>query len=367
MKIAVDKDIVGAREIFAQLGEVQLFDGWNPERERLSPCDALVVRSVTKVDEALLAGTKIRFVGTATAGVDHIDQNFLAAQDIAFTDAVGANANAVAEFVVASLFARKGERARELCVGIVGYGHVGQALAGKLDSLGIAYIVNDPPRASSHQDVEYRALTEILGCDVVTIHVPLVTDGDHPTRYLVDARALAQTNAECMIFNTSRGGVIDEHALKESIGAGNRCEAIIDCWEREPAIDHAMLSVAAQATPHIAGHSIEARGNAALQIAEVFASWASIRTPSLAIQAPDRKSLPGGSLADVLRAAAQLDYSEQCLREHYGSISAPDRDEFIAARKDCGLRVEFAAYDIASTDSSPDTVAALERLGFKIR
>lgn len=142
MKILVDENMPYADVLFRRLGEVQAVPGRPIPREALIGADALMVRSVTKVNEALLQGTSIGFVGTATAGTDHVDDNWLQQQGIGFSAAPGCNAIAVVEYVFSALMMmaeRDGFQLRDKTVGIVGVGNVGARLNLKATSSWCTY------------------------------------------------------------------------------------------------------------------------------------------------------------------------------------------------------------------------------------
>ena len=146
MKILVDENMPYARELFSRLGEVRAVPGRPIPMEALTDADALMVRSVTKVNEALLGDKAIKFVGTATAGTDHVDQAWLQQADIGFSAAPGCNAIAVVEYVISALLMlaeRDGFALTDRTVGIVGVGNVGGRLQKRLEALGIKTLLCD--------------------------------------------------------------------------------------------------------------------------------------------------------------------------------------------------------------------------------
>ncbi|MCB9750634.1 MAG: hypothetical protein H6713_11675 [Myxococcales bacterium] len=173
----VDDAIYGARAAFEPLAEVITAPGAAIDHDMLveTGAEILITRSVTRVDAALLEGTRVRFVGTATAGVDHVDQAALRARDIAFASAPGCNAPAVVHWVLTALTsacARAPARWRlhaaggRVGVAIVGYGNVGRRLARRLRRLGATLWISDPPlaRALERGDatLDARDRTELL-------------------------------------------------------------------------------------------------------------------------------------------------------------------------------------------------------------
>lgn len=243
---------------------MRLYEPPIPSRAQLRRAEVLLVRSVTRVDTELLKGTGVRIVGTATSGVDHIDQQALHEAGIRTFSAAGCNARAVAEYTLAALCALSARLGRELSkarAGIIGCGRIGSRVAAWLGILGVSCIRNDPPLAVLPSRVKYASLEETLRADIVSLHVPYTTSGAHPTHHLLGTSQLEQVPAGTILVNTSRGGVIDETALLAHLQR-NRLHAIIDTWQNEPDINRDLVARADLATPHIAGYTRLARERA---------------------------------------------------------------------------------------------------------
>lgn len=371
MEILADNEIAGVAEAFAQFGRVRLFDGRPLRRSDLANAEILLVRSVTRVDAKLLADTNVRFVGTATAGTDHIDLPALRRLGIKFAAAAGCNARAVAEHVVVCLYehaAASGQSPHNYRVGIVGFGHVGKTLAALLGSLGIEYLVNDPPLARSGLVPQARPLADILNCAVITLHVPLVESGPTPTRGLIDIDAIAAIVPGALLINAARGGVVDERALVERLRRGPLLAIAIDCWAGEPVPDPALIDVATYATPHIAGHSLEARWSATRMLQTAIAAYLGIEIDS-AMPEPasgGQRCLPPGGIAALLREIHSLPDHSGRMRALHLLEPAVRGAHFDAIRRTHGLRREFSAYAVARTGLAPDTVDELRALGFAL-
>lgn len=275
MRIVADADIPYVEEAFGRLGDVTALPAKRLTPEAVREADALLVRSVTRVDATLLEGSRIRFVGTATSGVDHVDLAYLRELGVRLATAAGANANAVAEYVVAALLhvaAQRGVNLSESSLGIIGLGRVGRRVARYAASLGLTCIPNDPPLARSTAEPLYRPLDEVFECDVVTLHVPLERGGPDPTYHLVDAEFLERLGNRCVLINTSRGSVVDTQALMAATKLGEPGACIFDVWENEPCIDPGLVDVCALATPHIAGHTWEAKAGATKRLFDALRS-----------------------------------------------------------------------------------------------
>lgn len=258
MKIIVDKDIPFIEgRITGE--EVVYLPGNKISREFVKDADALIIRTRTICNARLLERTSVKLIATATIGTDHIDLPWCAENGILVESAPGCNAPGVAQYVFASLFLN-GFNPRKDVLGIIGYGNVGSTVGKWASQMGVPIMVNDPYREERGMaDIDYRNLKEVLSnSDAVTLHVPLSTQGSYPTYHLIGKAELEGMRKNAILVNTSRGGVVDETALKNFIKSGKR-RAIIDVWEKEPVIDKELLMLAETATPHIAGYSYEGK------------------------------------------------------------------------------------------------------------
>jgi erythronate-4-phosphate dehydrogenase len=258
MKIVADANIPLAEEAFGYFGEIKLIPGRSIAADHVRDADLLLVRSVTPVGAALLDGSRVRFVGSATIGVDHIDVLYLRERDIAFAYAPGSNANSVAEYVIAAILALPQKPRWRRSLGIIGLGRIGKLVQTKAQALGISVIANDPPLERAGQP-GLISLDELLNTsEIVTCHVPLTAEGADPTFHLLDTRRLSRLRPDALVINTSRGPVVDNQGLLSALQKG-RLAAVLDVWEWEPLPDSAVIKVSAIATPHIAGYSLDGK------------------------------------------------------------------------------------------------------------
>ena len=240
--------------------------------EAVADAEALFVRTRTRVDGALLEGTRVRFVATATIGTDHLDIPYLEQSGIAWASAPGCNAQAVCDYVEECL--RLNDRlaterplrcptatlSDRLTLGIVGCGHVGSKVKAMAERRGMRVLVSDPPKGL------HIPLAQLAAeADVITFHTPLTRAGVFLTYHLCDAEFLVHCRPGTLIINAARGGVVDEEALLHS---GLPCA--IDTWEGEPDINRALLQQAWLASYHIAGYSLEGKINASQQVLDAF-------------------------------------------------------------------------------------------------
>ncbi|MEF1229627.1 4-phosphoerythronate dehydrogenase, partial [Vibrio fortis] len=186
MKILIDENMPYAEDLFSQLGEVILKSGRTLTADDLVDVDALMIRSVTKVNESLISkANKLKFVGTATAGMDHVDQDLMKERGIYFTAAPGCNKVGVAEYVFSSMMVlaqQQGFSVFDKTVGIIGCGQVGSYLARCLEGIGIKVLLNDPLKQQEGDAREFTELETLLEqADIITTHTPITKTGDYPT------------------------------------------------------------------------------------------------------------------------------------------------------------------------------------------
>ncbi|ADO47666.1 4-phosphoerythronate dehydrogenase PdxB [[Enterobacter] lignolyticus] len=277
MKILVDENMPYARELFSRLGEVKAVAGRPIPQHELDDADALMVRSVTKVNEALLAGKPVKFVGTATAGTDHVDDAWLAQAGIGFSAAPGCNAIAVVEYVFSALLMlaeRDGFSLADRTVGIVGVGNVGGRLQKRLEALGIRTLLCDPPRADKGDDEDFRTLDELVQeADILTFHTPLFKDGPYRTLHLADDALIRRLKPGTILINACRGPVVDNAALLARLQAGQPLSVVLDVWEPEPELNTALLERVDIGTAHIAGYTLEGKARGTTQVFEAYSQF----------------------------------------------------------------------------------------------
>ncbi|HLT47717.1 MAG TPA: 4-phosphoerythronate dehydrogenase [Rubricoccaceae bacterium] len=282
LRVLADANVPFADEAFGRYGPVRRLPGRAITRTDAAEADVLVVRSVTPVGAALLAGTPVRFVGTATAGTDHVDEGWLREAGIAFASAPGSNAESVVEYVLAALLAlaaERGEGLRGRTLGVVGAGQVGGRLIPRAEALGLRVLASDPPLAEAAgargAAAAFVPLSQILAeADVVTLHTPLTRPlAPHPTFHLVGAAELAAMRPGAWLVNAARGAAVDGAALRGALEAGRLGAAVLDVWEGEPAPDVALARRADLATPHVAGYSFDAKVAGTRMVEAALRAW----------------------------------------------------------------------------------------------
>ncbi len=263
MKILADENMPYVQQLFGDLGTIEAVNGRTLTPQQVKDADVLLVRSVTKVDQALLSlNSKLKFVGSATIGTDHIDQAYLASQGIPFTNAPGCNATAVGEFAfiaMLELARRFNTGLKGKVVGIVGAGNTGSAVAKCLEAYGVEVLLNDP-LIEADDPREFVSLDELTRrADVISLHVPLTRDGEHKTWYLFDEQRLQGLKSNVWLLNCCRGEVIDNRALIKVKGLRPDIKLVLDVWEGEPDPMLELVPLVEIATPHIAGYSLEGK------------------------------------------------------------------------------------------------------------
>jgi (S)-sulfolactate dehydrogenase len=287
------------RERFDVTYDAKLVDQGAALKAALADADALIVRNRTQVrGDLLAAGGKLRVVGRLGVGLDNIDVPACEARGIEVIPATGANALAVAEYVIgtamvllrgayrstAEVAAGKWPRnalsnGREIAgktLGLIGFGGIGQLTAKLAKGLGMQVIASDafvPPTSDAWRlaDAPPLRLDEVLWkADVVSLHVPLTAE----TRNLIDATRLAMMKNDAILINTARGGVVDEAALAAALKAGTLGGAALDVFDPEPLPAGSPLADAPNLilTPHIAGVTTESNTRVSSMIAERVAA-----------------------------------------------------------------------------------------------
>ncbi len=381
MKTVCAASVLFGREAFATLGDVAMLPDGAITRDTLRDADALIIRSKTAVTAELLAGTPVAFVGTATAGYDHLDLAGLGRAGVAWSAAPGCNANSVAEYIVAALLtlsARRGRPLKDRTLAVVGVGQVGRRVAQKAEALGLRVLLNDPPRARAEGDPSFQPVEEILPqADWITLHVPLTADGPCPTRGMVDCRWLARARSGAFFLNAARGEVVDESVLRLALDCGALTDAALDVWAGEPAIDPDLLARAALATPHIAGYSYDGKLDgtrqvyaAACRFFEREATW----DPAPLLPAPARARIEldargrgtEDALRDLVRRVYDIEADDRALRQPPETDSTRLARRFETLRREYPIRREFPLTDVAATGGSDDLRAAIAGLGFRL-
>jgi erythronate-4-phosphate dehydrogenase len=376
MKIVADANIPYVEEAFGKLGQVTLLPGREIGPMQVRDADVLIVRSVTPVGPLLLEGSRVRFVGSATIGLDHVDEAYLCTRGIAFAYAPGSNANSVAEYVIAALLALGRERYEGRTLGIIGIGRSGTLVQGKVLALGMTVLANDPPLERAGR-AGLVSLEELLRrSDIVTCHVPLTREGPDATFHLLDEARLSRLQPHAVVINTARGAVVDNAALLRALRGGRLGGAVLDVWEHEPEPDPALVEAVTLGTPHIAGYSFDGKVNGTRMLYDAVCAFLeparerSFPTVPSERHAPPVEIEADASLDDILQSLVGKAYDirrdDAALRACMRLPRSERARAFDRLRAEYPIRLEFRHTTVAVPPNDPHIRKTLRGLGFTV-
>lgn len=273
MRVIIDSAIPYISGVLEPYAEVIYKKGVDINPLDVADCDAMIIRTRTKCNEELLKDSRVKFIGTATIGFDHIDLDYCRRNNIKVETAAGCNAIAVAQYILTAIseLEKAGQQIKR--VGIIGVGNVGKAVKHQLEIRGYELLLNDPPRAAKEKDFQNSELDRILSeCDLITLHVPL----DETTRGYFAKDFFGRMKPSQLFINASRGEVVDEKELLDAIDNCRIIYPVIDVWNNEPNISEELLNKAFISTPHIAGYSEQGKANGTAMMVRALASYYSI-------------------------------------------------------------------------------------------
>lgn len=382
MLIVADENIPLLDAFFEDIGPIRRVSGRGMTAEDVRDADVLLVRSVTRVNEALLAGSRVKFVGTATIGTDHVDAQYLRREGIAFGCAPGCNANSVVEYIlsVLSLYAERcgNDNWAAFSVGIVGAGNVGGSLSRTLEKLGFDIKVCDPIREAEAGDAtDFVSLQEALKCDVVSMHTPLTHDGQYATHRMIGSEQLAGLTSRQLLINTSRGEIIDADALLERLSRPDAPTVVLDVWENEPGINPELVDKVWLATPHIAGYSLEGKVQGTEMVYQSLCRFLGLparKKSGQFLPEPALSKLAFTSSAQALEAAniaVRCCYDprrDDARLRNAVTLNEVERfAEFDQLRRDYPVRREFSSVKIQLKGTSRSLQDVFKALGFRLK
>jgi len=372
IRIVADDKIPFLRGILEPYAKVEYFPGAEIRQDILKNADALITRTRTKVSKDLLTGTKVRFVATATIGFDHIDTNWLAENNVHWTNAPGCNSNSVMQYIAASLvfLAReKGFCFKGKTIGIVGVGNVGSKVAKMAEILGFKVLLNDPPRERLEGKGPFVSLEVIKEkADIITLHVPLNKEGKDKTLGMANTEFFHSLRKTPILINSSRGTVVNGEALKTAISTKKVSGAVLDVWNNEPHIDPELVAMLDIMTPHIAGYSMDGKANGTAMSVNAIADFFDFPL----------KSWSPENLPEPDNPVIQINYTDLLEQEvletaiyHTYPIEKDDNNlrtnllDFEKLRGNYPVRREFPAYRIKLKSEDETIYKKLMKLGFK--
>ncbi len=381
MKIICSTNMPLVKEAFSTIGEATILEGRTITADDLKDADIFATRSTTKVNEALLAGSKVKFVGTATIGIDHMDTDYMESNNIKWCFSPGCNANSVSEYLVAGLLhlARKHSFTLEgKTIGVIGIGNVGKRVVKKAEALGMRVLQNDPPRERAENSSQFVSLEKIVQeSDIITVHVPLTKDGIDATYHLADSKFFTQCKQDLIFIDAARGPVVDTPALISAIDGGKVSYCIMDTWEGEPDLIQELLDKVDIGTPHIAGHSYEGKVQGTIMVFEQACEFFGITSdwdpepfmpeaivPEISIDAKGRQDEE--VLQEIISKIYDIKVDDSDLREISSKIGDDRKAHFDKLRKSYPMRREFRFTTITGKNMSQTLKDKISKLGFKI-
>lgn len=379
MKIVCDNKIPFLRGVLEPYADVVYLAGKQTTPADVKDADAIITRTRTICNSSLLEGAKVKVIATATIGFDHIDTSWVESHGIVWRNAPGCNSWSVKQYI-SSVLCRLAKRhsldLSTLTLGVVGVGNVGSKVARAAKALGMKVLLCDPPRARKEGQDGFVDLDEIVaGSDIITLHVPLSKEGPDATYHLFDAQRLSTLRPEQFLFNSSRGPVVDNVALKASLLSRSIRGAVLDVWEGEPDLDPELVRLLEFSTPHIAGYSADGKANG---------TTASVRTVAEILDLPLKtwkaEGIPGPEQPSTVQGLEfTLDATGKTLQQAlseavlhtYDVKEDSDRLRanlglFETLRGDYPVRREPSAYTIDLIGGTPELRYALSELDFKL-
>lgn len=366
MKIVIDAHIPYLSGMLDAYADVVYVPAEKIDNAAIKDAEVLIIRTPTKCTPALLKGSSCKFIMTASIGTDHIDTDYCIENGIMWRNSPGCNAYSVAQYVLASLLIycdKKSILPSSLTVGVVGVGNVGKAVCDYLSKAGFNLLLNDPPRAEREGSEDFVSLSEIAErCDVITLHTPLIKNGNHPTKHLANSHFFNSLKREPLFINSARGGVTDDKALLQAKLDGKISDFVIDTWENEPnGIYTPLLDEAFIATSHIAGYSDDGKFNGSRTSVEEVAKYLGVEiefTPNRAEPKNSVINLQGSK--NPLLDAVLATYNPMADFENLKQNPA----NFEKLRVEYPFRREFGAYRIENADNC--YIELFKNLGFNI-
>jgi len=373
MKIVADDKIPFLKGVLEPFADVIYLPGRQISNKVLKDADAVLIRTRTKCTGSLLKGTKVRFIGTATIGFDHMDTQYCEKNDIFWTNAPGCNSFSVKQYIAAALLKIASEfrfSLKEKTIGIVGVGNVGSKVEKLARTLGMNVLLNDPPRARKEGRDNFVDLGTIFyKSDIVTLHVPLNVVGEDCTWHLFDEKSFKKMKKGTWFINTSRGEVMVTNALKKALDSGKLAGAVLDVWENEPDIDIELMGKTFLATPHIAGYSTDGKANGTSVVVNALSEFFDLPLKKwypVSIPEPEKPVISINGIdkndEDIIREAVLHTYNID--EDNINLRFAPA--DFEKQRGDYGVRREFAAYQVKLNGGTKTTRKILEQLGLKV-
>ncbi len=373
MKIVADDKIPFLKGVLEPYAEVIYLPGKEITREVIMDADALLTRTRTKCNASFLDGTSVKFIGTATIGIDHIDTPFCDRHNIFWTNAPGCNSSSVQQYVIVALLTVASEFRFNLkgkTIGIIGVGNVGAKVEKFARLMEMNVLLNDPPRAREEGEKGFISIERVLQeSDIVTVHVPLNVNYEDCTFHLFTEEEFKKMKEGAWFINSSRGEVVETNAIKRVLSSGKLGGVVLDVWENEPDIDLDLMAETFLSTPHIAGYSADGKANGTSKVVNSLSyffnlplkDWYPAEVPPPESPVIEINGI-GKTDEEIIRRAVVHTYN---INEDNTNLRFSPAD-FEKLRGDYRIRREFSAYTVRLNGGTKRVKEQLEGLGFNL-
>ena len=373
MKFIADDKIPYLKGILDPYAEVIYKPGGKIGREDVEDADGLIIRTRTKCNRALLEGSAVKFIATATIGYDHIDRDYCRENNIQWTNAPGCNSSSVQQYiasVLGFLTARSEQKLEGKTLGIIGVGNVGSKIEKLARILNMKVLLNDPPRERQEGDKNFVSKEQIFQeADIISLHVPLNKEKDDKTYHLINSHSLERIHKNAILINSSRGAVVDNQALKKALVDKQIAGAVLDVWENEPDFDQDLQSGLILGTPHIAGYSRDGKANGTAMSVQAISRFFGLDLNDwypAQIEKPEHPLInidgagksPEQTVFEAIEWTYRVSEDDKRLRKDPGT--------FEQQRGEYPVRREFQAYTLNAKNIKPEVQNKLKELGFRI-
>lgn len=339
MNILADSTLLGLDEAFPAPFKLTRYNSPEEIKGLLANQEVLLCRSTLKVNQTLLNHHQLHYVATASSGTDHLDHDFLNSQSISIIDAKGCNATSVADYITSCLaYLNQKQLIKGSIAGVIGMGQVGSQVEKRLRALNFNIVSYDPLKSKQEATFNSCELEHLFKADLLCIHAELHHHFPYPSANLIGMHFLEQLKPGCVIINAARGGIVDEEALLNNKQSITYCT---DVYLNEPQINKRVIDKSVLCTPHIAGHSLEAKFAAVALVSEKLHRIAGLPPPQFAKPA----------LAKPLTILTNLPWEDQVLsiynplEETLQLKQATDKKSaFLKLRKKHNIRHDFSTY-----------------------
>ena len=375
IKIVADNKIPFLKGAFEPVAKIEYHNGSEITKEIVKDTDAIITRTRTICNASLLENSRVKLITTATIGFDHIDTKYCDNAGIKWLSAPGCNSSSVQQYIASALIILSQKKKYNLAdktIGIVGVGNVGSKVAKVAELLGMRVLLNDPPRARLEGKEKFIGLNELVEkSDIITFHVPLNETGVDKTFHLADEIFFESFKSPKVIFNTSRGSVVETNALKNAITSEKISFCLLDVWEGEPNIDPELQKLVDIGTPHIAGYSADGKANGTAVCVNAINTFFNLSLPDNWY--PKDIPLPSSGLR------VGIDCRNKSVQDLVGEVILSTYDirnddtnlrksleRFEEQRGNYPIRREFHNYVVNITNCNDEFIRVLKGLNFKL-